>query len=410
VRVTLAGLACRECGAEFPAGPSHVCEDCFGPLRPRYPAPVISREVIAGRAPTMWRYAELLPVAPVVGQQTGMTPLVRADRLGARLGIRELWLKNEAVSHPTLSFKDRLVSVAISAARALDLKVIACASTGNLANATAALAAAADLPCVVLVPEGLEPAKIVATSVYGARVVAVRGTYDDVNRLSSEIADRRGWGFVNVNLKPYYAEGSKTVGYEIAEQLGWRLPAHVVVPMAGGSLLDKLDQAFAELRALGLASGTRPRMHGAQAAGCAPIVELVRKGGDRLVPVPAPRTIARSLAVGDPGDGYYARDAIVGSGGFASAPDDEEILAALRLLAETEGLFVEPGAAAAVAGAAALAREGRLDGDGPVVLCITGQGLKTTEALAGRLPPPLLVGASLDDFERSLAAAPAVRV
>jgi threonine synthase len=354
----------------------------------------------------MWRYAELLPVEPVVGFQTGMTPLVRADRLAARLGLPELWLKNEAVSHPTLSFKDRLVSVAISAARSLGVKVIACASTGNLANATAALAAAAGLPCVVLVPDGLEPARIVATSVYGAQVVAVRGTYDDVNRLSSEIADRRGWGFVNVNLKPYYGEGSRTIGYEIAEQLGWRLPAHVVVPMAGGSLLVKLDQAFADLRARGLASGPRPRMHGAQAAGCAPIVDLVVRGGDTLVPVPAPRTVARSLAVGDPGDGYYARDAIVGSGGFAAAPDDEEILAAVRLVAETEGIFVEPGAAASVAAAADLARQGRLDGDGPVVLCITGQGLKATEALGGRLPPPLVVGPNLDDFERSLAAAP----
>jgi threonine synthase len=402
----IADLACRECGALYPAGPIHVCEECFGPLQPVASDRTVTRETIAARPPTMWRYAELLPVEPVVGFQTGMTPLVRADRLAARLGLPELWLKNEAVSHPTLSFKDRLVSVAISAARSLGVKVIACASTGNLANATAALAAAAGLPCVVLVPDGLEPARIVATSVYGAQVVAVRGTYDDVNRLSSEIADRRGWGFVNVNLKPYYAEGSRTIGYEIAEQLGWRLPAHVVVPMAGGSLLVKLDQAFADLRTRGLASGPRPRMHGAQAAGCAPIVDLVVRGGDTLVPVPAPRTVARSLAVGDPGDGYYARDAIVGSGGFAAAPDDEEILAAVRLVAETEGIFVEPGAAASVAAAADLARQGRLDGDGPVVLCITGQGLKATEALGGRLPPPLVVGPNLDDFERSLAAAP----
>jgi threonine synthase len=402
----IADLACRECGALYPAGPIHVCEECFGPLQPVASDRTVTRETIAARPPTMWRYAELLPVEPVVGFQTGMTPLVRADRLAARLGLPELWLKNEAVSHPTLSFKDRLVSVAISAARSLGVKVIACASTGNLANATAALAAAAGLRCVVLVPEGLEPARIVATTVYGAQVVAVRGTYDDVNRLSSEIADRRGWGFVNVNLKPYYAEGSRTIGYEIAEQLGWRLPAHVVVPMAGGSLLVKLDQAFADLRTRGLASGPRPRMHGAQAAGCAPIVDLVVRGGDTLVPVPAPRTVARSLAVGDPGDGYYARDAIVGSGGFAAAPDDEEILAAVRLVAETEGIFVEPGAAASVAAAADLARQGRLDGDGPVVLCITGQGLKATEALGGRLPPPLVVGPNLDDFERSLAAAP----
>jgi threonine synthase len=405
------GLACRECGALVPAGPVHVCELCFGPLDIRYDQAEIGRRltraVIESRPPTMWRYAELLPLdgPPLVGLATGMTPLVRAERLGARLGIAELWIKNEAVCHPTLSFKDRVVAVALAKARELGISVAACASTGNLANATAALAAAAGMKCLVVVPADIEPARVLATSVYGAQVVAVRGTYDDANRLCSEIADRHGWAVVNINLRPYYGEGSKTLGYEIAEQLGWRLPGDVVVPMAGGSLLTKIDKAFGELQALGLVPRGAPRLHGAQPAGCAPIASMIIEGRSTVVPVQRPRTIARALAVGDPGDGHYAGESIRGSGGFAAAPDDEAILQAVRLLAESEGIFADTGAAVAVAALPALLAAGKLAGDGPVVVCITGQGLKTADALAAALPPAAVIEPRLAAFEAHLAGA-----
>ena len=272
-----------------------------------------------------------------------MTPLVRAPRLAKRLGLAEVWVKNDAVSYPTLSFKDRVVSVAVSKAIEFGIGTIACASTGNLANATAAQAAAAGLPAVVLIPYDLEPAKVIGTSIYGARVVGVKGTYDDVNRLCSEIAGKYGWGFVNVNLRPFYAEGSKAYAYEIAEQLGWRLPAHIVVPMAGGSLVTKIGKAFGEFEKLGLvaAPGRKPRIHGAQAAGCAPIIDMVLENRDQVRPVKKPTTIAKSLAIGNPADGFYARQTIIGSGGWAAKPDDEEILSAMSLLAETEGIFTE---------------------------------------------------------------------
>src|SRR3954463_1424852 len=340
------GLQCRECGNAYDKAPIHVCEFCFGPLEVAYDYPaigkVLTRERIESRPNTMWRYAELLPIdgPPAVGMQTGMTPLVRADRLAKRLGVKELWVKNDAVCAPTLSFKDRVVSVAISKAIELGLGTVACASTGNLANATAAQAAAAGLPAVVLVPYDLEPAKILGTSIYGATVVAVKGTYDDVNRLCSEIAGTRGWGFVNVNLRPFYAEGSKSYGYEVAEQLGWRVPAHIVVPMAGGSLVTKIGKAFGELEKLGLVqAGRKTHIHGAQAAGCSPIVDMVLENREQVRPVKTPTSIAKSLAIGNPADGFYAQKTITGSGGFAAKPEDAEITGAMRLLAETEGIF-----------------------------------------------------------------------
>jgi threonine synthase len=329
-----------------------------------------------------------------------MTPLVRADRLAKRLGVEELWLKNDAVSHPTLSFKDRVVAVAVSKALEFKLPIVACASTGNLANATAAQAAAAGIPCVVLLPHDLEPAKVLATSIYGAHVVAVKGTYDDVNRLSSEIADKYGWGFVNINLKPYYAEGSKSYGYEIAEQLGWRLPAHVVVPMAGGSLLTKVDKAFRELTDLGLVAARKTKLHGAQAAGCAPIASMIIEGRDTVKPIQHPDTIAKSLAIGDPADAHYARQSILGSGGFAGAPTDEEIIDSIILLAETEGIFTETGGGVTLGAARRLVAQGKIGkDDGPVVLCITGQGLKTQDPLVDKLPRPQEIGSRLGDFE-----------
>jgi threonine synthase len=400
------GMICRECQTPAPVRAAHVCEECFGPLDIQYDrdavARALTRAAIEARPRTMWRYAELLPLAgpTTVGLETGMTPLVRADRLAQALGVAELWIKNEAVSHPSLSFKDRVVSVALSKARELGLTTVACASTGNLANATAALAAAAGMNAVIFIPDDLEAAKVLATSVYGAQVIAVRGTYDDVNRLSSEIADRQGWGFVNINLRPFYGEGSKTVGYEIAEQLGWRLPAHVVVPMAGGSLLHKIDEAFTDFAQLGLAAGARPHVHGAQAAGCAPIARMVIDGTDELRPIKDPHTIAKSLAIGNPADAVYARAAIVASGGFAAAPDDTEIVAGMRLLAERAGIFGETAGGVVVEALRHLRAGGHVGADdGPVILVLTGQGLKTQDPLQAVLPPPPVIAPRLADFD-----------
>jgi threonine synthase len=409
---TVTGLRCRECGNEYPKAPVHVCEFCFGPLEIAYDyaaiAKKLNRAVIESRAPNMWRYAELLPLdaAPIVGMQTGMTPLVRADRLAKRLGVREVWIKNDAVSHPSLSFKDRVVSVALSKAVEFGIKTVACASTGNLANATAAQAAAAGLPAVILIPFDLEPAKVLATSIYGARVVGVKGTYDDVNRLCSEIAGKYGWGFVNVNLRPFYAEGSKSFGYEVVEQLGWRCPAHIVVPMAGGSLVTKIGKAFGEMEKLGFLSGSgagarKAKIHGAQAAGCSPIVDMVLENRDLLKPVRTPTSIAKSLAIGNPADGFYARQTIVGSGGFAAKPDDDEIIAAMRMLAETEGIFAETAGGVTLGATIKLIQTEKIGkDDGPIVVCVTGNGLKTQDPLVGKLPSPALIGPSLVDFDR----------
>jgi threonine synthase len=405
------GLKCRECGNTYDKAPVHVCEFCFGPLEVDYDyaaiGKVLTRAKIESRPHTMWRYAELLPLdgPPAVGLDTGMTPLVRADRLAKRIGVKELWIKNDAVCYPTLSFKDRVVSVAVSKAIELGIGTIACASTGNLANATAAQAAAAGLPAVILIPFDLEPAKILGTGIYGARVVAVKGTYDDVNRLCSEIAGKYGWGFVNVNLRPFYAEGSKSYGYEIAEQLGWRTPAHVVVPMAGGSLVTKIGKAFGELEKLGLlvggAGARKTRIHGAQAAGCSPIVDMVLENREQVRPVKQPTSIAKSLAIGNPADGFYARQTIVGSGGHAAKPDDDEIVAAMRLLAETEGIFAETAGGVTLGAAIRLVEQGRIGkDDGPVVVSITGNGMKTQDPLVGKLPEPELIGPRLTDFDQ----------
>jgi threonine synthase len=407
---TVKALRCRECGNDYPKAPVHVCEFCFGPLEITYDYALIgkllTRSVIESRPPTMWRYAELLPLdaPPVVGTQTGMTPLVRADRLARRLGVRELWVKNDAVSFPTLSFKDRVVSVAVSKAVEFGLTTVACASTGNLANATAAQAAAAGLPAVILIPFDLEPAKVLATSIYGARVVGVKGTYDDVNRLCSEIAGKYGWGFVNVNLRPFYAEGSKSFGYEVVEQLGWKTPAHIVVPMAGGSLVTKIGKAFGEMEKLGLlsAGGARKtKIHGAQAAGCAPIVDMVLEDRDQLKPVKTPTSIAKSLAIGNPADGFYARQTISGSGGYAGKPNDDEIVGAMRLLAETEGIFTETAGGVTLGATIKLIQSGHIGkDDGPIVVCITGNGMKTQDPLVDKLPAPALIGPSLGDFDK----------
>ena len=380
---------CRACGAVHEPAPTAICEQCLGPLDPLLDAgrPLPPREAIAARPRSLWRYREWLPFdgEPTLSLDTGCTPLVAAPRLAARLGVARAWVKNDAVSHPSLSFKDRVVATAINAAAAFGLDTVGCASTGNLANAVAAQAARAGLGAWIFIPEDLEPAKVVGTAVYGARLVRVRGHYDDVNRLCAQVADEFGWGIVNVNLRGYYGEGSKTMAFEIAEQLGWRLPTAVIAPMAGGSLVTKLRTGFQEFTAAGLVAGTAPRIFGAQAAGCAPIVRLVRENADTIEPV-VPNTIARSIAIGNPADGLFARRAIVESGGWAAAVPDPDIVLGIRLLAQETGIFTETAGGVTVAAALALAREGRWRADDELVLCVTGNGLKTTDAVAPALP------------------------
>src|SRR5512138_1577262 len=399
----LSPLVCRLCGAEHDPAPVAVCESCLGPIEPAYDPGrrLPTRREIEERPRSIWRYREWLPILgePTLSLDTGFTPLLDAPALARALGIRRALVKNDAVSHPTLSFKDRVVAVALNAAVGLGLDTVGCASTGNLANAVAAHAARAGLAAWIFIPEDLEQAKIVGTAVYGPRLVRVRGTYDDVNRLCAQVADRFGWGLVNLNLRSYYGEGSKTMAFEIAEQLGWRLPDAVIAPMAGGSLLTKLDKGFSELSAASLADGDHPRMYGAQAAGCAPIVSLVEKGGEAIEPV-VPRTIARSIAIGNPADGRFAAKAIRTSGGGAAAVSDDELVEGIRLLARTTGVFTETAGGVTVAAAAKLAREGKLRAADEVVLCITGNGLKTVEAVQ----PALGAAPVIDPRLREVAA------
>ena len=387
--LTARPLRCRNCGATGAPAPVAICGQCLGPLDPVYDPerPLPDRDTIAGRPPSLWRYREWLPFdgEPTLSLDTGFTPLVDAPALARRLGVARVWIKNDTVSHPSLSFKDRVVAAAINAAAAFGLDTIGCASTGNLANAVAAHAARAGLTAWIFIPEELETAKIVGTSVYGSRLVRVRGTYDDVNRLCAQVADRFGWGIVNVNLRAYYGEGSKTVAHEIAEQLGWRLPSAVVAPMAGGSLLTKLRKGFGEFIAAGLVAGAVPRLYGAQASGCAPIVRLVERGDGELQPE-LPRTICRSLAIGNPADGAFAARAIRETGGWAAAVSDTELVDGIRFLAEDAGIFAETAGGVTAAAARALARDGRLGPEDEVVLCVTGHGLKTLDAVRDTLP------------------------
>ncbi len=403
------GLKCRLCGKSYPKSALNFCTEDFGPLEVDYDydavAATLNRAAIAARPRTMWRYRELLPVdgPPTVGVNVGGTPLVRADRLARALGVAELYVKNDAVNHPTLSFKDRVVAVALSKAVELGFDTVGCASTGNLAGSVAANAASAGLKAYVLIPDNLEQGKVLGATVYGATVIAVAGNYDHVNRLCSQIAFRYGWGFVNVNLRPYYAEGSKSMGFEIAEDLGWRAPDNVVAPMAGGSLIGKLYKAFQEFEKLGLIGPVSTRMYGAQATGCNPISRAVKEDAFRPRPVRYPDTIAKSLAIGDPADGYFASKLARETGGWAEDVDDEAIVDGMRLLAETEGIFAETAGGVTVAVAKKLIEQGRLDRDGSTVLCITGNGLKTQEALAGRIARPTVIRPNLAEFEALVA-------
>jgi len=396
-------LRCRECGKEYPLEAKYVCEFCFGPLEVAYNyekiKKAVSREKIAARATTMWRYKEFLPANgdDPVSIQEGWTPLVRAHNLGLALGLKELWIKNDC-ANPTHSFKDRVVSVAVTKAVELGFKTVACASTGNLANAVSAYGARAGMERYVFIPANLEVGKVVASNVYEPNLVKVEGNYDEVNRLCSEIAGRYPWAFVNINVRPYYAEGSKTLGFEVAEQLGWRAPDHVVVPMASGSLLTKVHKAFNELAKTGLIDEPRTRVSGAQADGCSPISTAFLEGTDTFRPV-KPNTIAKSLAIGNPADGYYALQVIKATGGAAEKVSDHEVVEGIKLLAATEGIFAETAGGVTIACLKKLVESGKIHPNEVTVAYITGTGLKTQEALHGHLAEPRIIKPNLAAFE-----------
>jgi threonine synthase len=399
------GLKCRLCGKAYAKEPLNFCTEDFGPLEVDYDydaiAEALPRSKVELRPFNMWRYRELLPIdgEPTVGPLVGGTPLVRAKRLSEALGVKKLWIKNDAVNFPTLSFKDRVVSVALSKAREFGFTTVGCASTGNLANSVAANAAAAGLESYIFVPADLEPAKILGTSIYGAHVIGVHGTYDQVNRLCTQVAFKYGWGFVNINLRPFYAEGSKSMGFEIAEQLGWRVPQHVVAPMAGGSLIGKIHKAFHELSRIGLLDDPECKIHGAQATGCNPITAAVKNGLEQHKPIRKPNTIAKSLAIGDPADGYFANKLIRATGGWAEDVADEEIAEAMVLLGKTEGIWAETAGGVTVAVTRKLIEQGRIPRDEEIVICVTGNGLKTQDAVTGLLAKPAVIKPSLEEFE-----------
>ncbi|MDB4642009.1 threonine synthase [Verrucomicrobia bacterium] len=401
-------LKCRECGREYPLTANHVCEFDFGPLEVAYDYELIrnslNREVISRRSNSMWRYRELLPVAkePTVGLQVGYTPLVKADRLAKRLGIRELWIKNDTVNYPTLSFKDRVVSVALSRSKELGFDTVACASTGNLANSVAANAASAGLRAFVFIPADLEQGKIVNSLVYGPEVISIKGHYDEVNRLCAEIAGKYSWAFVNVNMRPYYAEGSKSMGFEIMEQLGWEIPKHTVVCMASGSLLTKIHKSYQEFSKLGIVDDSKYHIHGAQATGCSPITAAHKSSLDFFKPV-KPDTIAKSLAIGTPADGFYALKVMRETAGHGDDVTDDEIREGIRLLAECEGIFAETAGGVTVGVAKKLIANGQIPKDDSAVLCITGNGLKTLDAVAAHVGRAKEIRPSLREFEALLS-------
>lgn len=402
------GLRCHVCHTPFPAEALWVCDQCLGPLEVTYDydgiRSTLTRALIESRPKNIWRYRELLPIdgEPLTGFNSGYTPLVRADRLAERLGVPELYVKDDSVNHPTLSYKDRVVSVAATKAVELGFKVFSCASTGNLANSVSAHAARLGLDCYVFIPDNLEAGKVVGSAIFNPRIVAVRGNYDDVNRLCTQIADRYGWGFANINLRTYYAEGAKTYGFEIAEQLGWRFPQHVVSPVAGGTLLPRIGRAFRELRDLGLVDGELPKIHAAQAAGCAPVVRGLMEGLDHPDPV-KPNTIAKSIAIGNPADGFQVIETVKATGGSGAMVSDEAIIGAIQLLAETEGIFTEPAGGTTLACAIDLIERGVIPRDESVVVCVTGNGYKTAEIVQGRTVQPLAIGRSLAEFEALLS-------
>ena len=396
------GLQCHVCKTAFPAEAIYVCDRCLGPLEPVYDYASIhlTREEIERRPKNLWRYRELLPITgePRTGFHSGFTPLVRCTRLAERLGVRELYIKDDSVNHPTLSYKDRVVSVAATVAVELGFEVLACASTGNLANSVAAHAARLGLDCCVFIPDNLEAGKLLGSAIFGPTILAINGNYDDVNRLCTQVADRYGWGFVNINLRSYYAEGAKTMGFEIAEQLGWRYPDHLVSPVAGGTLLPRIARGLRELRQIGLVEGELPKIHAAQAAGCAPVVHALDTGAEHPELV-KPNTIAKSIAIGNPADGYQVLQTVRATGGSGAAVSDEHIVDAIQLLAETEGIFTEPAGGTTLGGTIDLIQRGLIGPDESVVVCVTGNGYKTAEVVSGRLAEPVRLSRSFKEFE-----------
>ena len=398
------GLRCAMCKTGFPSEALYVCDQCLGPLEACYDYDVarrtLTRETIAARPHHLWRYGELLPIEgePRTGLDSGFTPLVRAERLASELGVDELYLKDDSVNHPTLSYKDRVVPVAATRAVELGFDTFGCASTGNLGNSVAAHGARLGLTCYVFIPQDLEPGKILGSAVSGPHIVGIDGTYDDVNRLCTQVGDRYGWAFANINLRSYYAEGAKTYGFEIVEQLGWRYPQHVVSPVAGGTLLPRLGRAFRELREVGLVEGDLPKIHAAQAAGCAPVINALESGATHPEPV-RPDTVAKSIAIGNPADGYQVLDTIRGSGGSGASATDPEILDAIALLARTEGIFTEPAGGTTLAATMNLLASGVIPKDESIVVCITGNGYKTAHVMADRSAKSTRLGRSLQEFE-----------
>lgn len=398
-------LRCKECETEYPIEPRTVCDNDFAPVEVAFDYEAmqgrVSHRSIEAGPPSLWRYRDLLPIAgePVAGLRSGMTPLIRAERLGAELGVRELYIKDDSANYPTYSYKDRVVAVAITKAREFGFDTVGCASTGNLAHSVAAHAAAARMRAFVMIPHDLEEGKIIGALVFGPRMVKIQGNYDDVNRLCTQIADKYNWAIVNVNLRPFYTEGAKTHGFEIAEQLGWRLPRHTVVPVAGGTILPKVWKAYREFIRLGLVDDNGPVIHAAQAEGCCPIVRAIEEGMDLFRPQ-KPNTIAKSIAIGNPADGYYVIEVVNESGGWAAAASDDEILEAVKLLARTEGIFTEPAGGTTLACAMKLIASGRIPRDEPVCVCITGNGLKTVEVMKGQFAPAPAIPARLADFDR----------
>ncbi|MBM3818626.1 MAG: threonine synthase [Acidimicrobiia bacterium] len=404
----VAGLTCHLCGARYPAEALWVCSDCLGPLEVTYDYDAIrgavSRELIESRPRSLWRYRELLPVEePRTGFHSGYTPLVRATRLARELGVSEIYIKDDSVNHPTFSYKDRVVSVAATRAVELGFQVFGCASTGNLAGSVAAHAARLGLPCYVFIPNDLEPAKVLGAAIYKPHVVAVEGNYDDVNRLCTQIADRYGWGFANINLRAYYAEGAKTTAFEVAEQLGWRFPDHLVSPVAGGTLLPRIYKGFREFKDVGLVSGRMPKIHAAQPAGSAPVIKALEAGLEYPEPV-KPDTIAKSLAIGNPADGFQVVRVVKETGGQGAMVSDDEILDAVQLLAQTEGIFTEPAGGTTLAATRALIERGAIRPNESVVVCITGNGYKTAEVMFNRVARPTQIGRGFADFEKAIGS------
>jgi len=396
------GLQCHLCKTFFAAEATYVCDRCLGPLEPLYDysAIALTRRQIAARPKNLWRYRELLPITgePRTGFNSGFTPLVRCDRLAARLGVGELYIKDDSVNHPTLSYKDRVVSVAATRAIELGFDVLACASTGNLANSVAAHAARLGIDCCVFIPDNLEAGKLLGSAIFNPTILAISGNYDDVNRLCTQVADRYRWGFVNINLRAYYAEGAKTLGFEVVEQLGWRYPKHLVSPVAGGTLLPRIVRGFRELREVGLVEGDLPKVYAAQAAGCSPVVNALDAGLEYPEPV-RPNTIAKSIAIGNPADGYQVIQSVRATGGGGAAVSDGQIVDAIRLLAETEGIFTEPAGGTTLAATIELVRRGVIPRDESIVVCVTGNGYKTAEVVAAQLNDPVPLTRSFKDFE-----------